>query len=290
MIPLKTPISYYGGKQRMISKILPMIPIHKIYVEPYFGGGAVFFSKPPSYLEVINDTNGNVVNFYQVMQSNFKQLETEIANSLFSEELHIYALRIYRAKKGYSKVKRAWAFWYVINFSYANKIGGGWKFDNGTHGSHIGVTFHRKKFEFHEYANRLQKTQIHKHDGIKVMIDRDTTDTFQFIDPPYVDSDQGHYKGFKQRDLDEILEILPTLKSKWMLCHFANNSMIKACNKNGWYVNKFGMRSSVHKDSNRRKTEIIITNYQSIPSLFENEEPLKCDKNGKEISTCNQNI
>lgn len=35
---LKTPISYYGGKQNMLADILPLIPEHQIYVEPYFGG------------------------------------------------------------------------------------------------------------------------------------------------------------------------------------------------------------------------------------------------------------
>lgn len=38
---LKTPVSYYGGKQMMLKEILPLIPEHKIYVEPFFGGGVL---------------------------------------------------------------------------------------------------------------------------------------------------------------------------------------------------------------------------------------------------------
>ena len=41
----------------MIATILPLIPKHKIYTEAFFGGGAIFFAKPPSEAEVINDTN-----------------------------------------------------------------------------------------------------------------------------------------------------------------------------------------------------------------------------------------
>ena len=48
----RTPITYYGGKQQLVSTILPMIPSHRVYCEPYFGGGAVFFAKGKSYLEV----------------------------------------------------------------------------------------------------------------------------------------------------------------------------------------------------------------------------------------------
>ena len=47
----RTPITYYGGKQQLVSTILPMIPSHRVYCEPYFGGGAVFFAKGKSYLE-----------------------------------------------------------------------------------------------------------------------------------------------------------------------------------------------------------------------------------------------
>ena len=42
---MKTPISYYGGKQAMLKTILPLIPEHQIYCEPFFCGGAVFWAK-----------------------------------------------------------------------------------------------------------------------------------------------------------------------------------------------------------------------------------------------------
>mgnify|MGYP000216877373 CR=1 FL=1 len=51
---MKTPITYYGGKQTLLKYLLPLIPQHKLYCEPFFGGGAVFFAKPKSDVEVIN--------------------------------------------------------------------------------------------------------------------------------------------------------------------------------------------------------------------------------------------
>ena len=72
---MKTPITYYGGKQNMVSVILPLIPKHNLYCEPFLGGGAIFFSKPKSNVEVINDTNREVVNFYRVVQQDYTSLE-----------------------------------------------------------------------------------------------------------------------------------------------------------------------------------------------------------------------
>lgn len=54
---MKTPTSYYGGKQNLITTILPLMPTHTTYVEPFVGGGAVFWAKQKSEVEVINDTN-----------------------------------------------------------------------------------------------------------------------------------------------------------------------------------------------------------------------------------------
>lgn len=54
---MKTPITYYGGKQTLLKYIIPLIPEHKIYTESFCGGAAVFFAKKPAEAEVINDIN-----------------------------------------------------------------------------------------------------------------------------------------------------------------------------------------------------------------------------------------
>ena len=55
---MKTPLSYYGGKQQLAGKIVSLIPEHKVYCEPFIGGAAIFFRKVPSKVEIINDING----------------------------------------------------------------------------------------------------------------------------------------------------------------------------------------------------------------------------------------
>ena len=69
---MKTPITYYGGKQQMLNVILPKIPQHKLYVEPFFGGGAVFFAKAPSEAEIVNDINHRLVTFYRALKYDFE--------------------------------------------------------------------------------------------------------------------------------------------------------------------------------------------------------------------------
>jgi DNA adenine methylase len=57
-------LSYYGRKQRLVKTILGLIPPHRVYREPFLGGSTIFFAKEPSKIEVINDTNGEIISFY----------------------------------------------------------------------------------------------------------------------------------------------------------------------------------------------------------------------------------
>ena len=68
----------------MLRHIVPLLPSHHLYFEPFFGGFAVFFAKRPLRIEWINnDKDGFVVNFYRQVQSHFVAL-----HGLLSETLH----------------------------------------------------------------------------------------------------------------------------------------------------------------------------------------------------------
>ena len=88
---MKTPVTYYGGKQQLAARILHLIPPHTVYAEPFIGGAAVFFAKPPSEVEIINDINSEIVNFYEVLQRDFPALQSEINISLHSRKIHSHA-------------------------------------------------------------------------------------------------------------------------------------------------------------------------------------------------------
>lgn len=106
---LKTPITYYGGKQQMAKTIIGMMPAHKIYCEPFFGGGAVFFAKGRSFLEAINDKNDRIVTFYRQCLTNFDELQQRIQTTLCAETEHHKAREIWNNWQDYSDIEVAWA-------------------------------------------------------------------------------------------------------------------------------------------------------------------------------------
>ena len=109
----------------MLKHILPLVPEHKIYIEPYFGGGSLFWAKEPSKSEVINDVNMNLVNFYQVLKNNGAALEMKIKDTLHSRETYKKAMLIYDCPWLFADdpVIRAWAMYVVTNQGFLHMVG-----------------------------------------------------------------------------------------------------------------------------------------------------------------------
>jgi DNA adenine methylase len=102
----------------MLRHILPIIPEHRVYVESFFGGGAVFWAKKPEKVEFLNDINGEVINFYRVLKLRWPELKREIDTVLHSEFQQKQARQIYRNPEGYDEVKRAWAIYVLSHQSF----------------------------------------------------------------------------------------------------------------------------------------------------------------------------
>jgi DNA adenine methylase len=276
---VKTPISYYGGKQRLAATILRIILPHKIYVEPFFGGGAVFFAKPPSAFEVINDINGEAVNFYRVLKNDFDGLKKLIESTLHSRELYRQSKIIYNNPDMFSRKKMAWAFWTQTNMSFSNNINSGYGYSLKEKTSSTKKIKNKIENFTNEYVRRLSNTEIECSPALKVIAKRDATETFFYIDPPYPGTCQGHYKGYAIDDLIELLKLLTNIKGKFLLSSFNNDVLEEHTVKNGWFNLKIEMQLLARRregvGSSKRKTEVLTSNYPMakdglcVQNLFE---------------------
>ena len=255
---MKPLLTYYGGKQQLAGRIVGMMPEHRVYVEPFFGGGAVFFRKDPSPVEVINDTNSELVNFYETVKRDFTSLEKEVMITLHSRDLHRKAKVIYENPDMFDGLKRAWAVWVMANESYGSKIDATFGYDrNGSTSQAI----RRKRESFtYEYAVRLQDVQIECADAVRVIKSRDTAETFFYCDPPYVGTDMGHYDGYSQEDFDRLIETLEGIDGRFLLSSFRNPALSEAIERHGWWSREYRMSKAMSKARNP-KIEVLTANY-----------------------------
>lgn len=271
---MKTPITYYGGKQRLSDTIISMLPSHKLYCEPFFGGGAVFFRKPKSGIEVINDHNAMLINFYLAAQNSFPELQQRIRCTLHSESMYYYAKDIVNSRCEASDIEKAWAVWTITNSSFAGSMHGGWKWCNGSSGSHSAIMLRNKRIEFSEkLSSRLADVQISCREELRVISERDSARTFFYLDPPYPGCYQGPYHGYTHADLYNLLIVLSTLKGKFILSNYWCQTLRFFILKNNWHfksieldmkVNHLGKGKKVSK-----RTEILVYNYDIEPTLFQ---------------------
>lgn len=71
-------VPWIGGKQRLAPKIIKMMPEHITYCEVFAGGASVFWQKPPSKNEVLNDINQDIINLYRVVQNHLDEFMHQI--------------------------------------------------------------------------------------------------------------------------------------------------------------------------------------------------------------------
>lgn len=260
---MKTPITYYGGKQQMLNVILPKIPQHKLYVEPFFGGGAVFFAKEPSEAEIVNDINHRLVTFYRALKYDFEELREKVDETFHSRAQHKSSGLEYESGQEVVKdpLAMAWAVWVQTNMSFGSQIGSGFGYDRG---GKCALKLANKKNAFTEaFQLRMKKTTIECYDVLKVLKAYDSPDTFFYLDPPYVSANQGHYAGYTEDNFRQLLDACVALEGKFLLSSYPEAILAEYRKKHQWKTEDHVKTLAVdgRRKENKTKTECLTWNY-----------------------------
>src|SRR6266481_1082798 len=175
------PLPYIGGKNRLAKQIISLLPDHITYVEPFAGGAQVLFHKPPSNVEVLNDLDFDIVNFFRVCQWHYEELVRYLRFCLASRKLH--ELHVKSNPVTLTDIQRAGRFFYLQKNSFGGLI--------LKQKFHYGVTqpsnYNPARIsEIIEHTHqRLQKVQIESLPYEQVIEKYDRPTTFFYLDPPY---------------------------------------------------------------------------------------------------------
>src|SRR5437868_13155555 len=108
---MRGPLPYIGGKNRLAAKVISILPEHTTYVEAFAGGAQVLFHKVPSNVEVLNDLDFDVVNFFLVCQWHHDELLRYLRFSLVSRQMH--ELHVKTNPATLTDIQRAGRFYYL---------------------------------------------------------------------------------------------------------------------------------------------------------------------------------
>lgn len=141
---------------------------------------------------------------------------------------------------------------------------------DGTFGYDFGGGMSKKlqnaKDEFTEQiCRRLENVTIENRDALDVIRTYDNPEAFHFVDPPYINSDCGHYEGsFNEQNMEDLLKLLEALKGKFMLTMFPLSMIEDYAVKNAWIIHRIERTISASKQSRRKQEEWIVCNYSDV--------------------------
>lgn len=200
---VKSPFGWVGGKSRSLEKLLPLLPYRKIFVDVCGGSGSVLLARKPCDLEVFNDRNSGIIDFYRCLKDKEKLelLIEDLRLSLHSRELFLRAKESWESETDI--VQRASKWYYMVKMSFS---GVGRNFGRATKGKNpFGSKIENAFPLFWPVHYRLQNVQIENLDWRVCLRDFDTPQTVFYIDPPYLNTDPGAYKHkFSVKDHKEL--------------------------------------------------------------------------------------
>lgn len=286
---MKPLVKYRGGKSKEIPHLEKHIPeFDGRYIEPFFGGGAMFFYLEPKKA-IINDINSKLMAFYKGVKSDFEILQKELSEI---EKIYRINRRKFEELKTQKPTERVnddnEALYYQIRDMFNDLTDKKYSdallyfFINKT--AYSGMIRYNSKGEFNvpygRYANLntslvtkvhsrlLANTEIYNCD-YKNIFEMAEEDDFMFLDPPYdcVFSDYGnveHKDGFNKKNHTELASAYKQLKCKALMV--IGRTPLTEKLYGDMIVDEYGKSYAVNI-RNRFKSEashILISNYGNV--------------------------
>lgn len=218
-------LKYIGSKYSLLDFLLPLIPNTKTYVEPFGGIGSVIANRNPSQIEVYNDLDGLLVNFFRVLQDKekAKELLYLLSYTPYARQEFVKAIDIYKGKEPANDIRKAWALFILHNLAMT---GSAKKYLTGGNFSRCKTQpLNVKKFSAHIsnlslYTNRFRNIQVDCRPAIEILKYWDSEETTFYCDPPYLPTTR--YKGGKTNyDHEMTIEDHETLCKTLLTCQGA---------------------------------------------------------------------
>lgn len=197
-------LRYPGSKWSLAGRIVDQFQPHYHYVEPFFGSGAVFFTKPPVPHEVINDRNSQVTNLFRVLRDHTEALcwaleatpwsrdeydQSDVLVDDVVENARRFVVRCWQAHASDLAKKTGWK-----NRGATQRAGG------------MSHRWNKVPEQLQVLALRLKEAEIENRDALEVIERHNAPDCLIYADPPYLHEVRTqHMYGDEMSDEDHVL-------------------------------------------------------------------------------------
>ena len=176
-------LKYPGAKWRLANWIIENMPEHKVYLEPFFGSGAVLFNKASAGIETINDLDGNVVNLFRVIRNRPDELKELISLTPWARDEYYDSY----TKTG-DDLEDARRFLVRCWQAFATRTGyrSGWRHSAQGQCPNMPEQWSKVPSRIQEVADRLKHVQIENTDALDLIKKHNDKNVLIYADPPYM--------------------------------------------------------------------------------------------------------
>ena len=248
------PLPYIGGKRALANRIIAMFPKHTTYVEPFSGGAQVFFRKEPSKVEVLNDLDHEIVNFFRVCQQHYEELVRYLKFTVASRE---WFDLLYEAKlDGFTDIQRAGRFLFLAKNCYAGLVrrkNFAWSIENTNR-------FNPERIPslIEATHQRLARVQIECLPYEQVMEHSDRGETLFYLDPPYYKLKLYNH-NLEHDDFVRMSALLAGIRGKFILS-LNDLPEVRTIFKR-FKIHGIDIHYTAQKKPGKRYREVLITNF-----------------------------
>lgn len=260
-------IKYPGAKWGVAPWVISHFPEHRSYLEPFFGSGAVLFTKSRSAIETVGDIDGEIVNLFEWIKTDPERLAHEIYFTPYARAEYDRAWAEQYTEK--DSFKRAVNFYIRMMQGHGFRTTGekvGWKNDvQGREAAYAAKSWCKTPEIIMEAAERLRGVQIENRPAVELIRRFNYPNVLIYADPPYLLSTRQRRKQYRHEMTDddhvELLEALKAHKGPAIISGYDSDLYNRELK--GWY--KDG-RTSFTQTASRRK-EIIWMNFEPAAQM-----------------------
>jgi len=278
---LRGPLNYIGGKAHMAKTIVSLLDYSvDSYIEPFFGSGQVFFRKPPHKIEVINDVNNDLINFYLVWYEQKDKLIEVLERLPYSEALYKRWIKEwYQGYKGKDDFERAIRYFFLLRSSMLGELHS--KAFLTSVGSNRAQVYYNAVELLNVTHERIKNAQIRNSDFRDVLKTVKDRPCLIYADPPYFGYEEYYKHEFTKQDHEDLAKLLNSLpNAKIIVSYYYFDGIEDLYPKSKWryieirrYKDSSGfarIRATTPSYKNIRgyATELLILNYEPTKSII----------------------
>lgn len=215
----RTVFPYPGGKTKLAPWIISQFPMHRCYVEVFGGGASILLNKPRSPNEVLNDKDGDVTQFFEVLRDRSGELVEWLRTVPYSKDLHEkWSGAFYAGYRPDDPIERAGRFFYLRYSQFSAKYRTKSGFTTSAPQNQA-QRFSNAREDLLEFADRFDGVQIENRD-YTVMLDRfDHPETLFYCDPPYMEEGDALYSHETAFDHADFVDLLEGSNGQWIVSY-----------------------------------------------------------------------